>query len=101
MNTTQPETSRPGHSKFAVCAIRRAEFSIDSDTRMVAVEVSDKAIEIYWVDPAGGLEMFQGYVCDGAIPASTRIRAIEALAAAPFFKSWTDRNVIRPGRVFP
>jgi hypothetical protein len=74
-NTTNTDTFRDGCSTVAVRATLRAEFSI-GDLSMVAIEVSDGSVEIYCVDPADGIEMFQGYVSDPCLPLSTRRRAL-------------------------
>lgn len=74
---------------MAVVAVRRAEYSFGA-AHLVAVEVSDGAVEIYRPDETG-LEMWQGYVNDARLPAVWRIGAIEALARAPYFKSWGRR----------
>ncbi len=79
-NTTNTDTFRDGCSPVAVRAILRAEFTI-GDLSMVAIEVSDGSVEIYCVDPADGIEMFQGYVSDPLLCVSTRRRALAELNA--------------------
>lgn len=57
-----------------VVMTRRAYFE-HKGNRMVAIEVSSGAIEIYQVDRSDGIEMFKGYLTDSNIPGSVRAAA--------------------------
>lgn len=57
---------------------KQAYFTFRAD-KWTAIEVTSGAIELYRIDPADGIEMFQGYIQDLKIPGALRLRATQAL----------------------
>jgi len=62
---------------MSVKMAKRAEFSWEG-MRIVAIEVTSGAVEIYGVEE-GGLEIFKGYIESPRIPGALRLRAAHAL----------------------
>jgi hypothetical protein len=82
-------TKRPAgifsQSVLPVWVDRRAEFKV-GDRDFVVIQLNTGKVEVYWVDPADGVEMFQGYADERLNPgrplaAPLVVAALGALAA--------------------
>jgi hypothetical protein len=74
-------TDLPGWSNFrSVWVDHRVEFQIEGKD-FVVIQLNTGKVEIYWVDPADGLEMFQGYADERAFPGLILVSNALAVAA--------------------
>jgi hypothetical protein len=85
-SSTKRPTGIFSQSVLPVWVDRRAEFKL-GDRDFVVIQLNTGKVEIYWVDPSDGIEMFQGYADERRVPApypianSLVVAALGALAA--------------------
>ena len=79
-NKFKRPTGAFSQSILPVWVDRRVEFKVGIE-EYVVIQLNTGKVEIYWVDPADGLEMFQGYADVRAFPGLILVSNTLAVAA--------------------